>query len=117
MAVAGDDLVGRFTDGGRAWHLAVNPERPWHAASQRAKSGLRAAVDLTVGFHQMNGLLEAFARHFRKLFHDPRRLERCVLDQLAGGLLPAVDPAPAELTIPVEHQQRFLGWPGDSRDD
>src|SRR5437764_6890598 len=53
----------------------------------------------------MHGAFEIFGWNFWKT----RRafLERRVLDRVAGEIAPALDPAPAEMTIAVEKHQRF----------
>src|SRR5450631_4165764 len=57
----------------------------------------------------MDGALEVFGWDFRKA--RGAFLERSVLDRIAGQVAPALDPAPAEMTVGVENKKR-LGWRG-----
>src|SRR5205814_6435709 len=54
--------------------------------------------------------LEILAWNLRKALRD--FLERLVLDPAAGQLAPPFNPAPAEMAVTIEDNERFVWWTG-----
>src|SRR2546428_213508 len=103
----GHQAVRPLGGGGNARNVLIDPERPPQAASKRPTNRVRSAIDLAVGCHELDGLLESLTGQFGKLSGDARILEGQVVHLVAGDLREAADPPAAEVAIPVENHQRF----------
>ena len=114
-AMARDDLIGALANRRRARHFVINPEWPAAAASQRAKDRFGAAPNFSARFDEMDRLFELVVGKFGELLRHTWRLEWKVFNLIACALLPAADPAPAEVAVAVKDQQRLLRGPGNSR--
>src|ERR1039458_1765216 len=102
--VFGDETVETLGDRRDAGNVLVEPERPSLAGRDRqcAKDGLGSRVDVPVRVDELHRLLALLTSQFGKTLRDSRVLERDVFDAFAVGLLPAQNPAAAEIAVTVE---------------
>ena len=115
-AVFGDETVEPFGDGSNAGDSLVQPQRPLliRRDGPCAKDRFGSRVDVPTRVDELHGLLALLASQFRKARCDGWVLEGDVFDAVTGALLPARDPATAEIAIAVEDQYGLGGWRSDA---
>ena len=74
---------------------------------ERAEDGLGAAINAAIYLDQLNGGLELAARHFGKTSRHAGVLKRQIIEVIAGGVLPAVNPQLAEIAVAIIDHQRL----------
>src|SRR5665213_385978 len=110
-------MVKQFSQLGEDGYFLVHPIEPpfFPGRGQRAKNRFRSQAKGAIGENQMNSGFKIVAGKLGKILADARVLERKIIDCLARHPLPANNPSPAKMTIPVVNHQRFRRRRGHSK--
>jgi hypothetical protein len=103
------ESVGDFSNPGENARMLIPAKEtlPGRVVRQRPKRGLCAKKHRAVRLDEVNRRREDFTWQFGELFRHAGLLKGKVLDAVAGGSLPAMNPAGAEVAIAVEDHRRL----------
>src|ERR1035437_9965253 len=108
-AVLGDEAVEPLGDGSDAGCALIQPQRPSLAWRDRLRPEdcLGSRIDVPVRVDKLHRLLALLTSQFGKTHRDGWVLEGDVFDAITGALLPARDPATAEIAVAIEDHHGF----------
>src|SRR5690242_9409520 len=102
-AMPRDNVVTPFREMRERRKNVVNIERPakvW-IVRQRFEHGFGSVVNRTIGFNQLHGGIEGGLGNFWKTLADLRVLRREIIDRIARGALPPMNPQRAKAAVAV----------------
>ena len=117
-----DEAVGALGGAGESGRVGIpiQEELFMRIVGEGTKGGFGAAVNGAVRLDELHGALELLARQFGKTGRDGRVLKGEIINAMAGGALPAVNPKGAEIAIAIENHQwlgrRGSDWKGRSHE-